>query len=268
MKKSILAVILVLSMLFTFAACGEEPKSEAYELLNAAMQKTQALDSLDSKMVMNMSMEVDGVSMEIPIEYDIKAVDMQSVFPKMAATMSVKMFGMTVETDMYMEDGYCYMSAMGQKMKVKAEDLDDYDALGQANDIMVDLDEKYLKDVAVVSGSDGKKTVTLTMNVNEFMDEFEDLIDSVGESAASGSSLEDIDISNISIEVTVDKNGYIDTYKVAYDMTVTVDVMDTTSTATASVEASIQYRNPGQSVTVTPPADYKSYPEVDPDTMN
>ena len=268
MKRSVLAVVLVLSILFTLAACGEEPKSEAYELVNAAMWKTRALDSLDIKMVMNMSMEVDGVSMDIPIEYDVKAVDVHSNFPKMAMVMTMEMFGMPMDVELYMEDGYYYMSAMDQKMKVKAEDLDDYDALGQANDIMVDLDEKYLKDVAVVSGSDGKKTVTLTMNVDEFMDEFEDLIDSVGESAAGGSSLEDIEISNISIEVTVDKNGYIDTYKVAYDMTVTVDVMDTTSTATASADISVQYRNPGQSVTVTPPADYKSYPEVDPDTKN
>ena len=267
MKRSIFAVILVLSMLFTLAACGEEPKSEAYELVNAAMLKTQALDSMDAKMIMNMSIEVDGVSMDIPIEYDIKAVDMQSGSPKMDMVVKMSMMGMSVNADCYVEDGYYYMSIMGQKVKVKAEVGDDYDALGQADDLMVDLDAEYLKDVAIVSGADGKKTVTLTMDVNEFMDEFEDLIDSVGENASSGSSLEDIDISNISIEVTVDKNGYIDTYKVAFDMAMTVDVMDTTSTATASAEISIQYRNPGQSVTVTPPADYKSYPELDPDAI-
>ena len=268
MKKSILVIILVLSMLFTFAACGEDNNSGAYELVNSAWKKMEALDCMDAKMIMNISMKVDGISMDIPIEYDLKAVGLQSDSPKMAMIMSMEMFGVTVETDVYVEDDYCYMSSMGQKMKVKAEDVSDYDALDQANDIMVDLDEEYLKDVAVVPGSDGKKTVTLTMNADEFMDEFKDLIDSVGENAASGSSLEDIDISNVSIEITVDKNGYIDTYKVAFDMAMTVDVMDSTSTATASADMNIQYRNPGQSVTVTPPADYKSYPEVDSDAMN
>jgi len=268
MMKRIFAAILMLSLLFTLAACGKDKNPEAYELVNSAMKKTQALDSLDMKMVMNMSMKMEGVSMDIPITYDIKAVDVHSKTPKMAMVMSMEMMGMSVDMDFYMEDGYYYMSAMGQKMKFKAEAGDDYDALGQANNMMVDLDEKYLKDVAIVSGSNGKKTVTLKMDSDEFKKTFKDLVDSTGESAVDGGTVKNIDISNASVEITVNKDGYIDTYKLKFDMSMTVDVMGTSNTVSVSTDASIQYNNPGKKVTVTAPAGYKNYPEVDPDTLS
>lgn len=267
MKKSIIAIILVLSVVFTFAACGEDKNPGAYELINSAMKKTQALDSLDAKMIIDMSMEMEGFTMDLPVEYDLKAVDVRSDSPKVAMVMKMNVMGMTMDVDCYMEDGYYYMSAMGQKMKIKAEAGDEYDALGQADDLMVDLDEEYLKDVAVISGNDGKKTVKLELDNDAFQEVFDELIDSTGGDAASGGNVTSVRIPEAHLEITVDKNGYIDTYKVAFEMEMTIESQGATYDAKVDLDASIAYNNPGQAVTITAPEDYKSYPEVDPDIM-
>lgn len=266
--KRMLSIALVLCLLLSFTACGKDKEASAYDLVNSAMKKTQSLDSLDMQMVMDMSMKMEGVSMDIPVEYDIKAVDVHSKSPKMAMVMSMEMMGMSVDMDFYMEDGYYYMNAMGQKMKFKAEAGDEYDALGQANNMMVDLDEKYLKDTKVVTNSNGSKTVTLKMDSNEFKKTFNELIASTGEGAVDGGVLKSIDISDASVEITVDKNGYIDTYKVKFTMSMSIEAMGTANNVTAKVDASIKYNNPGKTVTVTAPAGYKNYPEVDPDTLS
>lgn len=266
--KRILSLILVLCILLSFSACGKDKEeTSAYELVNAAVKKTQELDSLDMKMVMHMSMTVDGESVDMPIKYDVKAVDIHSKNPRMAMVMSTDIAGMSLNMDFYMEDGYYYVSTMGQNMKFKAETGDEYDALVQADNMMVKLDEKYLKDVTVKSGSDGKKTVVLQMNSEEFKKAFKELIASTGEGAVDGGVLKSIDISDASVEITVDKNGYIDTYKVKFNMSMTIEVMGTANNVTAKVDASIKYNNPGKDVTVTAPAGYKNYPEVDPDAL-
>lgn len=267
MKRSVLAVVLVLSMLFTLAACGDDKNPGAYELINSAIKKTEALDSADMKIVMNMSIDMDGFSMDVPVEYDVKAVDMQSESPKMNMVMKMGMLGMSVNVDCYVEDGYYYMYTMGQKMKVKAEAGDEYDALGQADELMVDLDAEYLKDVAIVSGADGKKTVKLEMDNDAFQEVFDELIGSTGDGAATGGNVTSIRIPEAHLEITVDKNGYIDTYKVAFEMEMTIESQGASYDAAVELDASIQYNNPGTPVTVIAPDGYKDYPEVNPDTL-
>lgn len=265
--KRILSVVLVLCILLSFAACEKEKEPTAYDLVNSAVKKTQALNNLDMNMIMKMSMAVEGVSIDVPVEYDIKAVDVHSNNPKLAMTMSLDMVGMAVDMDFYMEDGYYYVSAMGQNFKFKAEPGDDYDALGQASDLMVNLDEKYLNDTKIITNSNGSKTVKLEMDSDTFKKVFKELIDSTGEDAAEGATIKDISISNAAIEITVDKEGYIDIYKVKFDMSIAVDVMGTSDTITVKLDAGIKYNNPGKDVTVTAPAGYKNYPEVDPDAL-
>jgi LEA14-like dessication related protein len=156
---------------------------------------------------------------------------------------------------------------MGENMKMKAEAGDDYDMLGQTDSMMVNLDEKYLKDTVIISNSDGSKTVKLEMDSEAFKAAFKELVDSTGESAAEGAEVKDISISNAVVEITVGKNGYIDTYKVKFDMDMKMDVMGTAYNVTVKLDASIKYNNPGKDVTVTAPAGYKNYPEVDPDAL-
>ena len=266
--KRILSVMLILCMLLSLAACEKDEGSSAYDLVDSAIKKTQALDSLDMKMVMDMSMAMEGITMDVPVEYSIKAVDVNGKNPKMAMVMSMETMGISVDMDFYMEDGYYYLSTMGQNMKFKAEAGDDYDMLGQTDNMMVELDEKYLKDTKVVTNSNGTKTVKLEMDSDAFMRVFKELIDSTGEGAADGATINDISISNAVVEITVGKEGYIDTYKIKFDMNMKLDVLGVTSDVSLKLDASIQYNNPGEKVTITAPAGYKDYPEVDPDTLS
>lgn len=275
--KRILSLILVLCILLSFAACGKDKEEgsttnelTAYELIDSAIKKTQALDSLDMKMIMSMKMTVEGESVEMPVEYYIKAVDIHSKNPRMSMVMNTEIIGMSVDMDFYLEDGYYYVSTMGKNMKMKAEAGDGYDVLGQSNNLMVDLDQKYLKDTKIITNNDGSKTVKLEMDRDAFKNEFKDLLDSTGEDTAEllGITEEDISISNAVVEITVDQDGYVDTYDVKFDMNIVMDGEGSSNSISVELVAGIDYNNPGQPVTVTAPEGYKNYPEVDPDTLS
>lgn len=269
MKRNLLALFLVLVMLFTLVACGKDDVNEttAFALIDAATKKTQALDSAEMDMTMNMSMDMMGVSMDIPITYNIKGVGLQSSSPNLEMVMSMTMFGMAVEMDIYVENGYYYMSYMGETMKYKAEDAADYDAMAQVNAMYGDLTADLLKDTAITKNADGSKTVKLTLDSETFKKVFKDLVDRTGNSAAEGATIKSITISNANVEITVNKDGYIDTYKVDFDMSMTMDVLGESYSTSVGVDATVQYKNPGTNVTVTPPDGYQNYPEVDLDSI-
>lgn len=268
MMKRISALLLALIMIFTLTACGKDKdpvkndEPSAFELIDSATKKTEKLDCAEMDMTMNMSMDMMGMSMDVPMSYKIKGVDLQSKSPKMEMDITMSMFGMTIDMDAYVEDGYYYMTVMGENAKYKAEDAADYDGMSQAQSMFGDFTPELMKDTKIIKNADGTKTVKLSLDSDAFKRTFKDLIDSTGSSAAEGATIKDVTITNGNVEVTVTADGYIDTYKVVFDMSMTMDVLGESYTASIKVDATVQYKNPGKSVTVTAPVGYKDYPLV------
>ena len=61
------------------------------------------------------------------------------------------------------------------------------------------------------------------------------------------------------VEYTI-KNGYVISYDMKYTMTTTIDGV----VSTYHIEANTEIKNPGKTVTITPPQGYRNFIEYDP----
>jgi hypothetical protein len=264
MKKRVfalcLSVILILSALM-LTSCE---RVTAYALVSGAMKKTQALDSMDADVTMKMSVDVMGISTEVPMTFHVKAAGLKTDKPIMAADMTMSMMGFDMTTNLYSEGEYFYVTSMGENMKMKIGELtEDYDVMGDIADTVKELPEDLLKDVEAVNNDDGTKTVSVTIPDDAFASIYKELLESTGESAAGGSEITDVAVSNAKADITVSKEGYIAVYKLAFDMSMTVDGEQ----ATSKMDMTVNYKNPGTAVTVTAPEGYQDFEELTEDDL-
>ena len=85
--------------------------------------------------------------------------------------------------------------------------------------------------------------------------------------AAEGSPVSDLVISDAEVEVIIDAEGYVSLYALTFEFEMTVGEGDEAVDCEVEVEMKVTYKNPGQPVTVTPPEGYQDYPEVDADEV-
>ena len=265
MKRTWIAILLIIAIMLCCTGCdlplGQE--DNAYAIVYSAMQKTKALDSAHMILEMKSGVSVAGVSLSVPMEYDIKAVGLTGDSPKMNMTVKMDVLGVDLDMDFYIEDGYYYMTYLGQNLKFKAESMEEYNGFGQIASVMPDLNEIYFTDIPVTKNWDGSKTVTISLSNEAFQSIFGELISSAGSSASQGAAIESVMVSDATVKITVDKSGYIKSYKVSFDMSMSVGVNGASTTSSVFTEAEVTYVNPGKAVTVTPPAGYKNFPEAD-----
>ena len=96
--KKLTAVALALVMLVSVFALTSCEKVTAYSLVADAVAKTNALDSFEADMDIKMNVDVMGISMEMPIDCNIKAAGMQGENPVTASTMSMSLMGVSMTT--------------------------------------------------------------------------------------------------------------------------------------------------------------------------
>ena len=251
MKKIVslcLIVCLLLSMTLMFTSCQNAEKT-----VDKALEKTGELDSYAAQMNMKITMTGAGISTTIPMTMNIKVEDAKSETPKTEMTMSMEMFGETMEVKYFISGEWVYFVDGEDSYKMKLNDAgvdSDY-----SEDMMKKLPSDLLKDVEVVKNDDKSKTVTVAIPDETFDEIFDDLLDMMTDSM--GMSATGISISDAVVEITV-KNGYVQTYGVDFSMAMTVEGISFTATA----ECEMVYENPGKAVTVTLPEGYESFQEV------
>lgn len=263
MKKRLFALFLAMCLSVVgvlLSSCQREPTAE--ELLNKASEKTAALESYSAVMDMKINMNIMGISMDVPMTVDMKVKNLQPN-PTVLAKYNMSMFGQDIAMDLYMEDGWMYLSMQGtdftegQQYKTNYDEvMDEYDFTGDMQDLMQDIPEDLLADVVPVKNDDGSRTVTVSIPDDVFDEVFTDLIAEMGEvSGAVG----DVAIKDAVMEATVLKSGYYSDYKVEFTMTMNVSGMETDCSASVSVH----FNDPGTKVEVTPPEGYQDYPELE-----
>ena len=252
--KKIVALLLVLCLTsMLFAGCGTKP---AGEQIAEALNKTQALDSIDAKMTMNVTMAMQGVTIELPVTMDIKGDALQTDSPKMAIDMAMTMMGETAKMEMYMEGEWAYYVMDDFKYKMKISELDASDDYSDSVDSLVqDLPEDLLKDIKLEEKSDGSKSVTIDISADKFSELYKDIMEGMNSSAGAGT--DNVEITGCSVSLTM-KDGYITEYAMSYDMQMTVEGIS----VTANAEAAVVYKNPGSKVTVTPPEGYQDFQDM------
>ena len=262
--KKLTSVILALVMLLSLASLTGCEKS-SYEVFFDAMEKTNSLDSYSATMNMDISMKMMGMTVKVPMVYDMKVAGVQSEKPEILADVTASVLGTEMVMSLYSDAEYAYISSAdigNMKTKLGGISGGEYDIMDDVNDIMVVLPEEVFADIVFVENSDGIKTASFTISEELFNEYYSDIITSVAEqSAGSGVDVE-ISISNILITVGINKAGYIANYDMEFSMEFSMDVMGTVVDVTADTVTGMKFHNPGEAVTVTPPEGIEAYPEV------
>lgn len=254
--KKCLMLFLALATALSLAACkGEKDPKVIYD---DASKKTSELASMDVITAINMQMTQGEDSTDVKMNLDMKMADLNTDKMKYLAQGTTSVMGQNLDLLMYYENGYYYMSTMGQKVKY-AMDLDAIMKEVKKNTEGANVSSSYMKDITVKKDGDNE-LLTFTVDADKMGDYVKELMTQMG----TNSQTQDLTytIKEASGEATVNKEGYFTNSKVKMtlemksgDKTVGI-VMDTDST----------YKNPGQTVEITAP-DLEGYTEVDASQM-
>lgn len=250
MKKRVLSFVVALLVLCSLlTGCGQQSTAE---VLEAALEKTEALDSVSAQMKIEMEMEAEGISMSIPMTIDLKCKNATSENPIIWAKLATEMFGQSVEIEVYQEDQWVYMVAGDMKYKTKSEDAtDEFD---YSDDILQELPEELLEGVELVKNDDGSQSATVSIPGEMFTEVYGDLVESI--LSDDSVELSQIKISDAVVKITVDKE-YVAAYDLSFVMEMTSDGVEVKTEA----KASITFDDPGGAVEITPPEGYKDFEE-------
>ena len=263
--KKFLAIILTIAFAFTmvlaFTSCGEKELTVA-ELYAEAYKKNSELDSFDATAKMTIAVSSEGVSMDIPVEYSMKASGLKSGKMQTSGTMKMTAMGISLDIPFYSDGEYVYMSMFGQKMKQSAKDSEVN--TDEITGIIKNLDEPTLKDATATDNEDGSKTIEIVYDEENFKKVFSDLIDSVMDSAGADAATAEgvkINISNMKQKVTINADKYISATSVSFDIEVEITKDGETQNAKLSMTMDITYNNIGTEVKVDVPTDLDQYEE-------
>lgn len=262
MKNKIAALLLVLCMMLScglFAACGEVKDVD----INAAIEKTEALDSISADFNMEMIMSMEGFNMTVPVTAEVNAKGIKGDNPVISTKVATSLFGQSIDMEIYQEDGWMYFVMGDMKYKTSADsEADTYNYYEDIDDMLQLVPEELLKDVEAKKNSDGSQTVTLSLSDEKFNELYKDIIGAASKSmGASGDGIK-ISVSDASVSVTV-AGEYVSAYDIGFKMSAEAEGV----TTEAEVKVSVKFNNPGKDVTVTPPEGYESFEGFDASDM-
>lgn len=215
-KLKIVIPMLVVALLFT--GCGKSPEN----ILKDASEKMKGLDSYHMSMKMDMELSYEGSSMSMGVSLE-SDIDNKSGISVMDTTSSF--FGMSQTQKSYAsyKDGKTTTYTQSEDVWYKEEsdktESVNFDIFGEAKSIeeVKDTEDKTYK-------------ITLTE------DQIKQLMSAAGD-ATEDANTADIDLSNVSIEVTV-KDGYIAKMVMKMPMSMTNEGQTTSVNVTISFDFS------------------------------
>lgn len=264
MKKTVRSICLIavicMSISLLFTSCGKS----TYEQFKTAFEKTDNLESIDMTMKMDLGMDTQGLSMEIPITLDMKGIQKDGKIEKMTEDMSMEFMGQKMNTSIYTDGKYIYTQSEDIKIKtpydIDSEDIKKADV--KFNSIVTEFKEEDLKD-ATVEKKDGITKVSFTVSGDAIKSTINSLSESLlGEMMAtsqegSDSGLEDITISDTKVSFSINSDEYIVNYSI--DTNITTKIEETETDAKISLKLDLTVNNPGKEVKIDEPADLDEY---------
>ena len=250
----LVALLLVATCAFSLASCQA---LDTVEVINGAIEKTANLTEYEAKMNMNVEMTMTGMTMSVPVTVDLKVKDADKENPTVWLKMATEVLGQKMDVEAYIEGDYAYVVTDGEGYKMNAVDIEDeYDYEDDLKEIIKKLPADLIKDIELNKSEDGSYKVTLNLTEETFKALYNEMIEEMNELALSEVDGEAA-IGNGSVSVTV-KDGYVTNYDLSYQMSMEVYSI----TADATVTASVEFVNPGKTVTITPPECYESFEEL------
>jgi len=161
-------LLAVVCSLFVFVSCNEQ--ADAYELyldMNKAMENITSMKvAMDGKM----QMSVSGNNLDLHMKADETVIEHAEGQIDMAVTMEADMAQLgSVNTSLYVKDGYIYEDIMGIKMKIKADET----AVSEISDVCESALLDFAKDIVIdssVTKTDNGKELRFTLNGEKMTD--------------------------------------------------------------------------------------------------
>ena len=262
-----ISVLIVLSLLL--GACGsvDISKQSAYELIKNAVEKTSKLDSYEMDMKIKAVTEVFGEKIETPMDFSMKVEGASGNALKAVGKVAMNILGVQIDADYYQEGNTVYINISGNKLRLSADSADakPFTFSDTEKSIIKALPEDVVKEVTNIQHDDGSRTVSVMIDGDTFMEFFNELVSEYSNQETYAELMEDlkalIGISNANVTITVLPNGYIGEYDIQFDMNVSLSSVTAGMdfTTKVSLDASIEFKDPGTKVTVTAPADLSEY---------
>ncbi len=242
---------LVIQPIEGYEGFGEERLGEAVALIGEALEKTAMLDDLDIGVKISMLAQKGILKFNVPFSIDILGTGMQSEHPR--SHIHIKSDSLLLsryESDIYQNGDVCYTVSDGETTVSSAQEaMALYAGLADAKALMALLPEELLSQVSVVTDDDGNRTVFVSIGDEAFREHYGELLDSAIASAIEDTPIDSVSFSDAKMEITVGESGYLDTCRLT--VLLTLDLSGTEVEGNA--ELVLQYRNPGEAVTVEIP---------------
>lgn len=255
MKKRILSVLLAVAMTLCFAGCNN---ADPATILQNAIDKTQALASMENEVTLSMKMDMGGMSMNVNANGNVK-VKNDEKNPALSSTISMTLLGQDMTTNTTYLDGYYYLDSAGVKAKAAME----YSELEKGKQNLADMinevnvDPKELGELEAKAEGD-EMVYTFTTDGDMAQGYVDAMLGLLGGTEEVG----DIKIDSVTGSLAVDKNGYLSKQK--YTFSFTTESEGQSMNIEVTMECTL--KNPGEEVSITID-DPDSYQEVDASTL-
>ena len=283
LKKAaaLILAICIFAMATLLSSCGDGKKNTieelveqvtAYSLTSRAVEKTRNRDSFDARLDVKIKTNIAGADVSVPISSKVMAAGLKSATPTYYTGTDTAVLGSVVKSESYYEGDWCYTVNAGVGTKKQVEGGGEVsEAVETINSIQQVLPAMLLVDVTITDGEDGIRTVSVPIPDDKFEEIFNDLVSemtvqTVNSSLEGAAEITSYRGYNATVRVAVNKDGYVKSYAINFDLDVTANVtvliFKTTTTLTANVDAELTYDQPGKAVTITFPEGYKDFPET------
>lgn len=248
--KRCLTLLLAAATALSLAACGSAKDPKA--IYDDASKKTSELTSMDVDSVVNMQMTQGEKITDIKMNLNMKMAGINTENLKYQAQGTTDIEGQSIDISMYYENGYYYMSSMGQKIKY-AMDLDAMMKQIKQTTEGTSMDSSYMKDITAKK-ENGNQVLSFTVDAEKMDAYVQDIMGQMG------TDMKDVSytIKEANGETTVGEDGYFTNSKI----NMSLEMNSQGETISMVVNTDSTYNNPGQTVEVTAP-DLEGYTEID-----
>lgn len=262
--KRIVALLLCLLMIISLAACEGAGKKTTYQKYQEAYDKTNALSDQDCQLKLNMDLALDGMTLSVPMTTVMQVKRDGDAIKELAMEITMTLMGTEQNYKSYYADGYMYYQVSGNKYK---QAMSPEELTGQE----INTDSLLLTEEMMASAAErtenGATIVDVTVPGDQVKDQLMtffggDLNELLGVSA---DSVRDMKFSDVTASFTIGQNGYFTATSMAFQLTMSVAMdatTDTYSDVSCDVDIALEYRNPGEAVTIVPFEDLDSYVEA------
>ena len=262
MKKT-LSLVLIILMSLTLFSCGNKPSTSTNEGTTAASVIGKALEQArtnpvhDMTLEMNMDMKMMGTSQVLSLATSVQVENpLETEISKMrgAGRMNTAIMGQEIDFIYYIVDGEMCISGMGANACGSVEDMSGL--TGSSTEDLFNTQQSIFGsdldgvDFTLVENAD---TYVLTADVSD-AEVINKLLKEATSSASASEGFEEVNFSNFTLEMILDKEYNLVSQDISYVMSGKMQGYE----VEADVELVITINNPGQPVVIDFP-DFSSF---------